>query len=197
VSLKSKEYKRWWQENNREKVNKANKKWREKNIKYIKEYKKQYYQNNHNKILEKSKQYQKDNINKVLEYQKKYKSIKNKIDSRFNLNNKIRRAINHSLKEGNKNSKYWKILGYVKSDLIKFLKSTIPKGYTWQDYLNGKLQVDHIKPKSIFNYSKIEHVDFKRCWALSNLRLLPAKENLIKGKKLCRPFQPALRLKIY
>jgi len=34
----------------------------------------------------------------------------------------------------------------------------------------------------------------KRCWALSNLRLLPAKENMIKHNKLDRPFQPALRI---
>ncbi|GAI61384.1 unnamed protein product, partial [marine sediment metagenome] len=38
------------------------------------------------------------------------------------------------------------------------------------------------------------HIDFKRCWALENLRLLPAKENMVKHNKLDRPFQPALRI---
>ena len=34
----------------------------------------------------------------------------------------------------------------------------------------------------MFNYSTLEDHDSKRCWELSNLRLLPARENIsIKG----------------
>ena len=46
----------------------------------------------------------------------------------------------------------------------------------------------------VFNFSKPEHPDFKRCWALKNLRLLPAEENRKKGSKLINPFQPALEI---
>lgn len=38
----------------------------------------------------------------------------------------------------------------------------------------------------------IDNVDFKRCWALKNLQLLPASENVLKGARLDRPFQPSL-----
>lgn len=34
--------------------------------------------------------------------------------------------------------------------------------------------------------------DFKRCWALRNLQLLPAKDNLRKNAKIGKPFQPSL-----
>ena len=35
---------------------------------------------------------------------------------------------------------------------------------------------------------------FERCWALKNLRLLPAKENFAKKDKLEKPFQPSLMI---
>lgn len=76
--------------------------------------------------------------------------------------------------------------------LIKRLKATIPPGWTWEDLLQGKLHIDHIVPQSAFNYRNAQDQDFKRCWALSNLRALPAKENLAKGTKLLQPFQPSL-----
>ena len=109
------------------------------------------------------------------------------------LNHRMKKAIWFS-KHHNKNGKYLKLLaGYNWNSLMKHLKKTIPEGYNWNDYLEGKLHLDHIDPISAFNFSKPEHTDFKRCWALSNLRLLPAKENMIKRNKLVRPFQPALK----
>ena len=187
-----KEYSRQYHKDNREEMLEQMKQWRRNNIKKINKYKKQYYLNNHEEILGKSKQYQKNNIGKVLEYQKNYKKIRNKIDLGYNLNNKIRRAMNRSLKS-NKAGKHWETLvDYSLADLIKRLKRTMPKGYCWQDVLDGKLHIDHIIPKSIFNFTKSEHIDFKRCWALSNLQLLLAKENMSKSNKLSRPFQPAL-----
>ena len=93
------------------------------------------------------------------------------------------------------NRRNWEnLVDYTLDNLIKHLKKTMPEGYTWDDYLNGKLHIDHKIPISVFNFDKPEHIDFKRCWGLKNLRLLSAKENLIKGAKLSRPFQPALQI---
>ncbi|MBA7582195.1 hypothetical protein ES708_24115 [subsurface metagenome] len=119
--------------------------------------------------------------------------MKLRTDLKFNLNHNISKAIGKTLKN-NKNSKIYRIFEYTKNDLMEQLKHTIPKGYAWQDYLDGRLQMDHIIPISAFNFTKHEHIDFKRCWALSNLRLVTPKENSIKGAKLNRPFQPALAI---
>lgn len=128
------------------------------------------------------------------EYQKQYYRKKYKHSLKYQINRNIKRAITLSLK-GNKNGRHWEdLVGYTLKILIEYLKNTIPEGYTWQDYLQGKLHIDHIIPKSVFNYSTPEHTDFKRCWALENLRLLPAKENQLKGNKLTKPFQPALKI---
>ena len=60
----------------------------------------------------------------------------------------------------------------------------------WDNY--GKWHIDHIIPKSVYNYTKPEHTDFKRCWALKNLQPLWASDNLSKNDKIDKPFQQAL-----
>ena len=103
-------------------------------------------------------------------------------------------AIWRSLKDG-KNGHHWEnLVGYTLTDLIKRLKKTMPKGYTMQDIFNGKLEIDHIIPKSFFNYNKPEEINFQKCWALENLRLLPKRKNRTKYNKLEKPFQLALEM---
>ncbi|MBT7082094.1 MAG: hypothetical protein HN929_11645 [Chloroflexi bacterium] len=95
-----------------------------------------------------------------------------------------------------KAGRHWEeLVDYTLEDLTKHLKSTIPDGYTWEDdFVNGDnvLHIDHITPMSAFNFESASHVDFKRCFALDNLQLLPAIENMQKSAKLERPFQPCL-----
>lgn len=115
-------------------------------------------------------------------------------DDKHNLNGRISNVIRSSLKN-NRNGRHWEdLVDYTLDDLIKRLKKTMPKNYAWQDFLEGKLHLDHVIPKNAFNFTKLEHADFKKCWALKNLRLLPARENIKKGSKLSKPFQPALEI---
>lgn len=44
-------------------------------------------------------------------------------------------------------------------------------------------QIDHIIPHSKFHYTSMEDVEFKECWALSNLRPYSAKQNVIDGDR--------------
>ena len=84
------------------------------------------------------------------------------------------------------------ILGYSLKKLENHLGKTMPKGYNWDDFLRGDLHIDHIVPVSAFNFNHEQDIDFKRCWALKNLQLLPAIENMRKSAKLTKPFQPSL-----
>ena len=155
-----------------------------------KEYYKQYYINNREKIKEYWRQYRINNLEKMREREKN----RRKTDLKYNLNHKMSSAIYISLK-GNKAGNHWEsLVKYTLIDLINHLKKTIPEGYTEIDMLNGKLHIDHIIPISAFNFTEPEHTDFKKCWALENLRLLPARENIIKRDKLFIPFQPALAI---
>ena len=58
--------------------------------------------------------------------------------------------------------------------------------YEWSDFITGeiKFHIDHKNPKVMFSYTKPEDEDFKKCWALENLRLITAQEKLSKGKGL-------------
>ena len=202
-------YREKYYQKNREKILKKSKQWRIDNPERAKATRENHYLNNKSKILKQTKQWQKDNPDKRKEISKRYiknhrleiyirtgnwLNYKRKTDLKYSLDHRISESIRRSLKN-NKAGRHWEdLVGYNLKDLIKRLEKTMPESYTWQDYLEGKLQIDHIVPISIFNYSKPEHPDFKRCWALENLRLLPAREKLIKKAKLEKPFQPALKM---
>lgn len=118
-----------------------------------------------------------------------------KNDLKWCLNNRISSGIRESLKNGSKNGRYWEsLVGYSVEQLKKHLQKTIPEKYSWADFLSGDLHIDHRIPISVYNFDCPENLDFKKCWDLNNLQLLPAKENLSKGNKINIAFQPSLRL---
>lgn len=118
---------------------------------------------------------------------------KNLSTTKGRLRYKISVSIGAALK-GNKAGRHWEdIVGYTLGQLYRRLRYTMPKGYEWQDYLDGKLHIDHKIPVSVFNFEKPEDIDFQKCFALKNLQLLPALENIIKSNKLDKHFQPSLR----
>lgn len=189
-----KESKQYYKDNP-EKFREASKRWRKNNLEKAGESQKHYRNNNPNYIIrqrERMKRFKKNNP----DYYNQYVKNRSKTDLKFNLNHKISRAVRDCLKgRESKAGRSWEsLIGYTLADLVKRLNKTIPAGYTWQDFLSGKLHTDHIIPISAFNFTRPEHSDFKRCWALENLRLLPAKENIIKSNHLIRPFQPALKI---
>jgi hypothetical protein len=200
-----KKYMKEYQKNNAEHLRRYKELWLKNNPEYMKQYGKQWIKDNREKRKEYKGQWQINNRKKLKEYNQQYgedhkgqrnQRIRNRrrTDIRFHLNCRIVCAINLSLK-GNKNGRHWETLvGYTLNALIKRLKKTMPKGYTWQDYLDGKLHLDHRIPISVHNFDSPNQIDFKRCWALKNLQFLPAKENIAKSNKLTRPFQPALKL---
>jgi len=181
---------RQYYKDNFERFKEWKKQWQEKNPEYMKQYRKNNIENTKNNY----KKWVENNPEKNLKRHRQWMDMKRKTDLMFNLNCNIRKAMWRALK-GNKAGRHWEdLIDYNLKDLYKRLKKTIPEGYTWQDYLESKLHIDHIIPISVFNFTKPEHTDFKRCWALDNLRLLPAEENLRKNNKLFRPFQPALAI---
>ena len=46
--------------------------------------------------------------------------------------------------------------------------------------------IDHIIPQSCLPYTSMEEDNFKKCWALNNLRPLEAKENMTDGSTRIR-----------
>jgi excisionase family DNA binding protein len=111
------------------------------------------------------------------------------------LRERFHQSVVRSLKKNLRGHKWESVVGYDLDTLKRRLKRTIPEGYSWQDFINGNLHLDHIIPGSAFNIENIDSLDLKRSWELRNLRLIPAKENIKKGYKLSKPFQPSLALR--
>ena len=59
---------------------------------------------------------------------------------------------------------------------------------TWDDndQTTWKWQIDHIIPQSDLPYTSMEDDNFKKCWALENLRPLSAKQNIFDGTNRVR-----------
>lgn len=120
------------------------------------------------------------------------KKQRRKADLSFNLNNNISGAIRKSLK-GNKNGRHWEdIVGFTLKQLKRHLEKLFTEGMTWKRFLNGEIHIDHKTPVRVFNFTKPEHEDFKRCWSLKNLQPLWAKDNITKSNKIEHHFQPSL-----
>jgi hypothetical protein len=196
-----------WKQNNPSQFNESQRKWRKNNKHKIKQRDAEKYLKNKDKILaysrkwsranrdrcrERNRKYLKDHPGRAMEYRRKYLS-----DFKNRLHVTISRSILKSLRGGDKGGVTWpKLVGYDAATLIQHLKKTMPEGYTWADYGKEKLHIDHIVPVAAFNFSSPDDIDFKKCWSLNNLRLLPAFENMSKQDNLAAPFQPSLAIAV-
>jgi len=59
--------------------------------------------------------------------------------------------------------------------MLKNILKTFEPWMSWKNYGKDGWEIDHKIPISVFNFTKPEHRDFKRCWALKNLQPLKSK----------------------
>ncbi len=115
------------------------------------------------------------------------------------IKDKISRTINKILKLQFKEEVFcFKVLGYTPQQLIDHLMNH-PDKEPWMNENNQgvytKLKwddndpstwvwhLDHIIPQSKLPYDSMDHPNFKKCWALENLRPLSAPQNLKEGNR--------------
>ncbi len=113
-------------------------------------------------------------------------------DPKFRLNGRMRNAIKKAIKEHKAGRRWEDLVGYTLQELVKHLERKFKPGMSWENF--GQWHIDHIIPKSLFNYKTPEDFDFKRCWALSNLQPLWEKDNIIKNDNYDKPFQPSIAI---
>lgn len=168
-----------WNRRNRGKRAAISKRWREKNPQKVNSCRRSWKARNPDRVREHDRR----------------KEAKRRTLAKWIIASRMRGRMYYALRRGgsSKNGESWQsFVPYSVDDLVSHLKKTMPKGYSWQDVMDGKLHVDHKIPIAAFSFSSPDDIDFQRCWALSNLRLLPASENCSKGAKLDKPFQPSL-----
>jgi hypothetical protein len=181
-----KEYDKHHRENNKEHYKEYNEKNKEKRKQYNKEYRKEYEKINKDKIREKRKERRINNMAFKL---------------RYNISSQIRYFLfkNQSSKHG---KSCWKYLPYTAKQLKEHIESQFIGENSWMTWQNHGIynadtwndndkstwtwNLDHISPQSDLPYTSMEDENFKKCWALSNLRPLSAKINIIEGASKVR-----------
>jgi hypothetical protein len=144
----------------------------------------EYYVKNKSRAYATHKMWKIKNIEKMRIYYRKYNKKLFLTSLRHVINQRISAGIRQAIGDNKGGRKWESLVGYTLSDLRNRLNDTMPSGYTWDDLYRGKLHIDHIRPVSSFHYESYDDDDFKACWDINNLRLLPAVENLKKGKKI-------------
>lgn len=107
------------------------------------------------------------------------------LDPRWCLDSRIRTSVRRSVRlcrMGKAGRNTYEILGYSLEEARAHLEKQFLPGMTWENM--GSWHIDHIVPLSSFAYDSVESPEFKRAWALPNLRPLWAKDNLKKQAKI-------------
>jgi hypothetical protein len=110
-----------------------------------------------------------------------------KSDPFFRLRKNISREICRRLKnnDSKKDSSITNYLEYSIDELMLHLEKQFDDKMNWENY--GKYwHLDHKIPQSCLPYKKMSDENFKKCWALSNLRPLEAKLNMLEGSTRIR-----------
>jgi hypothetical protein len=196
ISLKNAEYRR----NNEETIKQKSKIYRDENREIMSQKRRD------NPVLkEKARIRAKNNKNKRNAHQKKRRAT----DLAFRLKMNISNVVNSALKrvfssKGGKST--FAYLDYTPVELMEHLLSQMIGENSWMNKNNygtynpdtwdnenketWTWSIDHIIPQSEFHYTSLEAEDFKKCWALSNLRPLSSKQNTIDGTNRTRHKKP-------
>lgn len=80
----------------------------------------------------------------------------------------------------NKAGRSWKtFVDYTLEELMAHLERQFLPGMSWDN--KGDWHIDHIIPRSSFEYESPDDPEFKQAWALTNLRPLWAVDNIRKN----------------
>lgn len=127
------------------------------------------------------------NKDKIRKYdRKRYHS-----DVRVRICKNITSGINHCVKGKNRH-KWQDIVGFTYIQLRHHLERQFIEDMSWE--LFGRIdssgiqrekwiEIDHIIPISQFSFNSIEHLEFKKCWSLDNLRPMWHSKNRSEGAR--------------
>lgn len=129
--------------------------------------------------------WKKENADRVKEYNRKYNREyrrKLRLNPRKRLDDAISRTIWQVLKGKKAGRKWESLVEYKLEKLVSHLEKQFEGKMNWENY-GTYWWVDHIIPKSRFKYETAGSPEFKKCWALKNLRPMEKIANIKKNNK--------------
>ena len=97
------------------------------------------------------------------------------------LYHRMSQSVRSALLNAKRKCKWESLLGYSVEELKAHLEAQFAEGMTWDKFFGGGIHIDHIIPRMNFNYTSPNDLQFKQCWALSNLRPIWPKQNSVSG----------------
>lgn len=196
---KNKEKIKEYRENNKAKKQVYDSEYAKINKEKIKKNIKIYYEINKDELKEYNKNYFQNNKEYIYKCNKKYKEARFKTDPIFKLRHYVSKNISRALKsfKGSKNGESClKYLSYSIDQLKEYLETQFEPWMNWKNHGKYNIKpwndndqstwvwnIDHIIPQSYLPYKTMQDDNFKKCWALSNLRPLSAKQNVLDGNR--------------
>ena len=158
---------------------------------------KEYQVNNRYEISQKKREYYLINKSKFIERNIRNEKIRRQIDPIFRLRKSVSACIKKAINK--KGKSFTKYIEYTIQELKEHLEKQFESWMNWSnqgiykikewddnDSSTWKWNLDHIIPQSDLPYNSMEDDNFKKCWALENLRPLSAKINVIDGTNRVR-----------
>jgi hypothetical protein len=195
-----------WRENNKERyaatMRKVSRKYYRTHRDQILETNRKKYLANKKAMLAKDRAYKTANRLAIRARLRPYNRHRYNTDPTFRLRINISNAVNYALIKSNSSKNNISVLtklGYSMQELKEHIEKQFASWMHWdnQGMYNAKTwddtdkttwtwQLDHIIPHSDLPYSSMDDDNFKKCWALENLRPYSAKQNVIDGTNRTR-----------
>jgi hypothetical protein len=133
---------------------------------------------------EKLKKYREDNKLKIREYSRIKNNEKSKTSISFRILKNLRSRIRFALKKGQikKADTTENLLGCTVPEFKAYFTSLFTKDMSWDDFMAGKIHIDHIRPCAKFDLTNEEQQ--RVCFHYTNLQPLWSIDNLKKGTKI-------------
>lgn len=185
-SCKNKKRRKYRAEN-RDIILKKDREYKHKNRDILLAKRRIYKEKNKEKIKKQSKEYYQNNIDRIKEYAIKNKETIRRSCKRYyrNIDNNIIIKLKSRIFDYNKikNKKYSiDDLFFIKEEYILNIKKMFNKKYSEDKFINGEIEMHHIKPLRECDYSNIN--DFNNFFHYSNVELLTKSEHkLIHSKR--------------
>lgn len=148
------------------------------------------------KYAERVKRYKINNREKMRETQNRYCANRRQTDPEYKMLSNIRTRIAIAIRntKSHKITGTTKLIGCTIAELRKHLERQFLPGMSWENWSRTGWHIDHIVPCACFDLSFPNQQ--MECFNYKNLRPVWAVDNLKKGAKLIRPFQPFLAMAI-
>jgi len=157
-----------------------------------------YRKSNKEKHSEYMKQYRLLKREDIVLYKKNYENTKYKNDPSYRLRKLVSGSVYTALEKissSKENKSCSKYLPFNFDELKDHIEKQFQEpGNEWMNWnnqgqynpdswddnnqLTWTWNLDHIVPQSFFKFNSMEDEEFKKCWALSNLRPYPSKHNV-------------------